>query len=378
MSIDRLQDLLTAYADRRCTADEIAELNALLRDGWTRIRLGQQVPGIDWEKMYREILSGGRGEVLAPVRRLRKRWWYAAAAVLIFGMSTAVVVSLINNPKEKSLARVQNDVLPGGERAVLTLANGQQIILDNAQNGNVAQQGGTKIIKLNSGQLAYNAGNTLSSEILYNTISTPRGGQYQIVLPDGTKVWLNAASSIKFPTAFKGPAREVDMTGEVYMEVARNMKQPFIIRANGTEIKVLGTSFNINAYADEDAVKTTLIEGSVMVRRGAGESAILKPRQQAVVGSSDQQQKIQVQAADIDQTLAWKNGLFNFDGADLAVVLKQLSRWYDINIKYEGNVPVSHFKGELPRNLTLAQVTSILSQVEVKFRIEGRTLIVMP
>lgn len=394
MSTDRLRHLLDSYAGGSCTQEEIQELQELLQDDWTGIRLSQQAPGVDWEKIYKELMvSIGRSdgdEEPAPVRRLTNKWWYAAAAVLVVAISTAVVVSLTKNAKEKSIAVVQNDVAPGGNKAVLTLANGQRIILDSAHTGMLAQQGNAQIIKTDSGRLAYTIVQGKPVGIVYNTLATPRGGQFKLRLPDGTDVWLNSASSIRYPTAFTGGERKVEITGEAYFEVAGDKAKPFQVKAGDMNVLVLGTHFNINAYADEGTIATTLLEGSVKVSSVNDKSAILKPGQQALVTSSDgqpqspavgskvpQQPITVVNHADIDQIMAWKNGYFSFNQADLRTVLRMLERWYDIDVKYAGNIPVRHFKGELSRDLTLSQVISVLGEMDVKFKLEGRTLTVM-
>jgi transmembrane sensor len=274
--------------------------------------------------------------------------------------------------------QLQTDIAPGGDKAVLTLSDGSTILLDNAQNGNVAQQGNTKVIKLDNGQLAYSPSRSkmgLGGEVLYNTIATPKGGQYQIVLPDGTRVWLNAASSIKFPTVFSGATRNVEMTGEVYLEIAKSAKQPFSVTTGKTTIQVLGTSFNINAYSDEEAEKTTLIEGKVKVLKGNSE-AILLPGQQAQI---TQQKLSVVRDADIEKVMAWKNGLFNFNGAGVEEVMRQLSRWYDIEVVYEKDVPDIEFIGKMSKNVSLSGVLKGLEGAGVHFRIEkGRKLIIFP
>jgi ferric-dicitrate binding protein FerR (iron transport regulator) len=333
--------------------------------------------------------------VVHRVHFLKTSWFrYAAAVVLIAGGAIAYVISS-DSEKSQSLANdnkhLKTDIAPGSEKAVLTLADGTKIVLDNAANGNVAEQGSTKIIKLDNGQLAYSPlqrqpgdakvgsgarGGLLAGAVLYNTISTPRGGQYQITLPDGTKVWLNAASSIKFPTVFSGSTREVEMTGEAYMEIARNSKQPFRVKANGTEIQVLGTSFNINAYSDEEAVKTTLVDGSVRVLKD-GKSAILKPSEQAIAGNLDNSpiQKITVQTDDI---LAWKNGYFQFDNASVLAVMRQIGRWYDLEIHYAGTVPDRLFKGKLQRSLPLSRILSLLEKGDIHLKLQGKSLTVLP
>jgi transmembrane sensor len=371
--MNRLRYLLDSYAGGICTQEEIQELHELLKDDWTGMQLGQQAPGVDWEKMYKELMVSIEGEP-APVRRLINKWWYAAAAVLVVAISTAVVVSLTKNAKEKSIAVVQNDVAPGGNRAVLTLANGQRIILDSAHTGMLAQQGNAQIIKTDSGRLAYTIVQGKPVGIVYNTLATPRGGQFKLRLPDGTDVWLNSASSIRYPTAFTGGERKVEITGEAYFEVAGDKAKPFQVKVEDMNVLVLGTHFNINAYADEGAIATTLLEGSVKVSSGNDKSAILKPGQQAVAASLN---LTIVNDANIDQVMAWKNGYFSFDQADLRTVLRMLQRWYDIDVKYPDNIPVRHFKGELSRDLTLSQVISVLGEMDVKFRLEGRTLTVV-
>jgi transmembrane sensor len=332
-------------------------------------------------------------------RRTYKKVWYAAAAVLVIAISTAVVVSLINNRKvEQTFAngnkRSQNDILPGGNRAVLILAGGQKIILDSAANGTLAMQGNASVQKLSNGQLTYKTLNGKPGAIVYNTLSTPKGGQFKVKLPDGTDVWLNSASSITYPTAFNGKQRNVVISGEAYFEVAKDKAKPFHVKVDDMEVQVLGTHFNINAYEDESSVKTTLLEGSVRVTKNitavaassdrqpkangiAGQpsqSVTLTPGQQAQV---EQQHQIKVvNHADVDQVMAWKNGLFNFEGADLKTVMQQLARWYDIDVKYEGDVSKQSFHGEITRDLNLSQVLKLLQDVEVKFRIDGKTLIV--
>ena len=374
--MDRLRYLLDSYAGGSCTQEEIQELHDLLKDDWADIRLSQQAPGVDWEKMYKELTVSIEGRP-TPVRRLNNKWWYAAAAVLVLAISTAVVVSLSNNSKAKPIAALQNDVAPGGNKAVLTLANGQRIILDSAHTGMLAQQGNAQIIKTDSGKLAYTTVRGKAVGIVYNTLATPRGGQFKLRLPDGTDVWLNSASSIRYPTAFTGGERQVEITGEAYFEVAADKAKPFRVKTGDMNVLVLGTHFNINAYADEGAAATTLLEGSVKVSSGTDKNAILKPGQQAIVASPGGQPITVVNHADVDQVMAWKNGYFSFNQADLTTVLRQLERWYDIDVKYPDNMPVRHFKGELSRDLTLSQVISVLGEMDVKFKIEGRTLTVI-
>jgi len=279
----------------------------------------------------------------------------------------------VNNKKEVK----QNDFLPGKNTAILTLADGSTIVLDSAKNGALTSQGNTKVIKLNNGQLAYSSSGA-TNEVLYNTMSTPRGGQYKLVLSDGSKVWLNAASSIHYPTSFPGNERKVEITGEAYFEVAHDAKKPFKVSVNNMEVQVLGTHFNVNAYRDERTINTTLLEGSVKVTKGSSMS-ILKPGQQAIIQQAGDDKKITVENnIDVEAVIAWKNGYFSFTNADMTAVMRQISRWYDVDIVYEGKIPDRKFGGEISRNLNASQALKILQASKVHFRIEGKKIIVLP
>ena len=273
--------------------------------------------------------------------------------------------------------RFKNDIDPGSDKAVLTLADGSEIILDNAQTGTLTQQGNTKIILLDAGQLAYNThGTKANGEVLYNTISTPKGGQYQIVLADGSKVWMNAASSLRFPTAFAGKQRNVELTGEAYFEVAKNAAMPFNVQVNDLNVQVLGTHFNVMAYNDENVIKTTLLEGAVKVTKGTV-AGLLKPGQQAKMDKDAG--NIKIATADVEETMAWKNGLFLFNNDDIKTIMRQISRWYDVNISFEGNIPAKNFTWQISRNTNVSQVLKMLELTkEVHFKITGKNIVVMP
>jgi hypothetical protein len=284
----------------------------------------------------------------------------------------------ITASSKKTVSQPARDILPGGNKAVLTLANGATIALDGASNGLLAQQGSINIQKLVNGQLAYSqdtkqGGN--NGAAFYNTITTPRGGQYQATLTDGTKVWLNAASSIRFPVGFAENERSVEITGEVYFEVAKNAGKPFRVQTATSVVEVLGTHFNVNAYNDEQVVKTTLVEGKVRVNT-TGSSVYLKPGQQSSVLQSG---KIKVETnADVEEARAWKNGSFQFKSADLKTILRQIARWYDVDIIYKGDVNL-HFTGQLTRNINASKVFEQLELTgEVHFKIDGRTVVVSP
>ena len=308
-------------------------------------------------------------------------WLRLGAAVIVFAAVGIAAYSWLNKqPKTDNTQTAANRPTPakknitaGGNKAVLTLGNGTEVVLDEAKNGNVASQGNTTIIKID-GKLAYQKTGT-ADEVMYNTITTPRGGQYQLELADGSKVWLNAASSLRFPTAFPGKERIVELTGEGYFEVAKNAAQPFFVKANNMEVEVLGTHFNIMAYSDEKTLKTTLLEGSVKIKSG-NTTSLLKPGQQARL----QQDNIKVKDdVDIEEVVAWKNGYFQVErNAGIEQVMRQMARWYDIEVKYEGSVPKRSFGGKISRDLDLQEALKVLEVSKIHCNIEGRTLIVKP
>jgi ferric-dicitrate binding protein FerR (iron transport regulator) len=281
---------------------------------------------------------------------------------------------LFHHQPKKQIARV-HDIAPGGNKAILTLADGSMIDLRAAKNGKLAKQGDMVINKNADGQIVYaNSENNASSQNTgFNIATTPRGGQFQLVLADGTKVWLNAASSIKYPVVFNGNERKVELTGEAYFEVAHDKEKPFRVISNGQEVEVLGTHFNINAYHDEKSAKTTLLEGSVRIS-SEGKNKMLKPGEQAHFENGD----ILIADVDVNEVVAWKNGFFQFKDDNIRDIMRQLGRWYDVDIKYEGNLPDREFSGTLSRNANLSQMLDILSFKKIHFRIEGKTIIVTP
>lgn len=272
-----------------------------------------------------------------------------------------------------------NDIAPGGNKAILTLADGSKLVLDDSKNGKLAMQGKTVVQKTGSGMLSYLSAalSSTSSEITYNTITTPRGGQYHVTLPDGTQVWLNAASSLKFPTAFNGKERDVELSGEAYFEVVKNKAMPFHVASAGQNIEVLGTHFDINGYKDEASINTTLLEGSVKVTKGAL-SATLKPGQQSSISNNETNAAIKVnEVEDLEEITAWKDGKFHFGNTDIKTVMRQLSRWYDVEIEYEGKIAADDvFTGTFSRDMTLAKALKLLEFSGVNFKIEGRKIIV--
>jgi len=307
------------------------------------------------------------------VHFLRRRpFRYAAAALLLLSAGT-YFWTVNNKGTDQPAGKSATIIAPGREGAVLTLADGSKVVLDSLNNGVVANQSGVQVV-LQNGQLAYDGS---SKEIAFNTITTPKGRQFRLQLPDGSKVWLNAASAIKYPTAFTGKERLVELEGEAYFEVAKNAAMPFKVSARDATVEVLGTSFNVNAYRNESVIKTTLLDGAVRLN-AYQQSQTLKPGQQAVAKPAREQLEV-VNNADIDKVMAWKNGLFNFEDASLEEVMRQLERWYDIEVTYAKGIPPIRFGGEINRQNTLQDVLQILEKSNVHFRFEeSRKLVVIP
>lgn len=302
--------------------------------------------------------------------RLWRRIAAAASIVICVSIGFYFYRTSYKSPQvEQTLAEA--DFKPGGNKAILTLAGGKQILLAGAPNGQLALQGNVVISKTADGKVVYSS-NASNSTAVYNTMSTPLGGQYQLTLADGTKVWLNAGSSISYPTAFTSKDRQVNITGEVYFEVAHNTAKPFIVKSNGQTVKVLGTHFNINAYQNENTISTTLLEGSVNVS-AVGYSKILKPGQQSAVNKSG----ITVTEVDTDGITAWKEGYFDFTDADIKTIMRQFSRWYDVDIQFEEPATTEVFTGRIPRKWSLNQVMkAVQSSKSVHLKVEGRRIMV--
>jgi transmembrane sensor len=323
-----------------------------------------------------------------PVVRLRKWRLLVAASLVGLLVITTYYMAIRGNRKEvvqnkAPVSRYKNDVLPGANKAILTLADGSKVILDDTQNGLVTTQGNSKIIKTGN-KLSYEDSGVAAKNIVYNTIATPRAAQYQVALPDGSLVWLNAASSLRFPTAFTGGERRVEISGEAYFEVARSNegrenKIPFIVEihstgAGGSRIEVLGTHFNVMAYNDEDAISTTLLEGVVQfVSRN--KKSVLHPGQQSQL-TQDGTVQI-VHDVNVNRVTAWKNGLFDFDNASIETIMRQLSRWYDVEVIFKSHHNKDLFMLELPRSSRLSDVLKILELTgNIKFEIDGKKVIV--
>lgn len=390
-------------------------LEAQFRDpDWlaSNLRVADHVNEIDhWRKFLEKLEMQGESLVNAeeeeeervepaPAEEAPVRWiwgWKVTAAATIVGLLlVGGVVWKYGRHGQTAGGSTDNavvaaDLPPGGKRALLTLANGSTIVLDSAGNGDLAQQGATKVIKVGGGLLSYHAGNAngmnakdanqknandannTNNEVLYNTVATPAGGQYQIVLTDGSRVWLNAASTLRFPTVFGG-TRTVQVTGQAYFEVAKDPKKPFLVQSGDNSIAVLGTSFDLKAYTDEPFTAVTLESGAIRVQQGATQET-LRPGQQAQMSGGGIRVDDHV---NLRQVTAWKDGLFKFYNSDIQTIMREIGRWYNVQIVYEGKVPDDRFTGTMDKSLNASDVLKILALSKVHFRIEGQKIVVMP
>lgn len=314
----------------------------------------------------------------APVHRIGWRRWIAAASVLLLiGFASWFFLLKDNSTTTPSLTaqHMGSDVLPGHDGAILTTANGEKIILDNAENGIIKNEDNSNVVKDGS-QLIYHDTRTESVDnVSYNTLTTPNGRKFELVLADGTKVYLDASSSITYPTSFPGNERKVRIIGQAYFEVAKNPSKPFKVNvADKSEVEVLGTHFNVSAFSDEAVIRTTLVEGSVKVS-SAAKSLVIKPGQQVWTNADNLQLSGNV---DIEEVTAWKNGFTSFRQADIRTIMRQIARWYDVDVEYQGDTPVRTFSADVSRNVNLSKLLKILEASNIRFKIEGRKLIVLP
>jgi transmembrane sensor len=381
LNTDDIKYLIEKYNDQTATSDE-----KMIVEQWYERINGTELAENQFseEKVKKQIFQNitsriDHNKVQQEPKKFKLFYTlFFKAAIIIMVLLAGVYVYLkqtdrdllVTSPEPKGAK-----IIPGGNNAVLLLADGSQIILNKASDGHIADQPGVKVVKTKSGELIYRfAGNTKPESIAINTVITPRGGQYHLVLIDGTEVWLNAGSSIKFPTAFTGNDRRVDITGEVYFEVAKNKTKPFIVSTNKSEIKVLGTHFNINAYDDEEYQRTTLLEGSVEIKIGK-QTTRLTPGQQAIIKEKTEGVKI-AKIEDLEAIIAWKNGYFQFEKADLKSVMRLVSRWYDTKVSYSGSIPTKEYTGKIPRNVSVSKLIEMLAYTGIHCKVENNQIIV--
>lgn len=371
MEPKQIEALLERYHNGEASTDEIA-----LLESWY-LSQGKKLPSydgqIDYDAKKQELwqaINKNRSHSKPKIYILLPRVAAAASIILALGLGWYFLAKQKPKKEEFPIAS-NNDIAPGSSMAILTLSDGRKVKLDGHSKGTIATQGNTAVTKGAEGLVSYKA-NGNGSTATFNTITTPKGGEYQVMLPDGTHVWLNAASSLKYPVAFNGQERKVELTGEAYFEVARNKAKPFRVTSAGQTVEVLGTHFNVNAYPDEADITTTLLEGAVKVSK-ANRGALLKPGQQAIAGEN-----ITVEEADTDLAVAWKNGKTYFKNADIPTMMRSLSRWYNVDVVYSGEIPLRTFTGGIPRKSNLSTLLKILNEMNIHARIEGRKIIVTP
>lgn len=367
-----IKSLIKKYLSGQCTVEE-----RHIVEKWYAEQLearGLSTKEYDRTKIKDEIWQ--RIAEQRPVKIKKVVWWprVAAAVAVVVGLFAIYQFAFTPDlPSEEAYVSDGNPIMPAGNNAILTTADGKKIALTTSAEGILDQGDGFEIKKEKDGLIVFDvkASNGVATTT-YNTIETPKGGIYQVVLPDGSKAWLNNESSISFPTQFAASERLVKITGEVYFEVEHNAKRPFKVSTPQQEIEVLGTKFNINAYDDEPSVKTTLVEGSVRVK-GASSIHVLRPGYEMVT-QKDNRDKVSV--ANLKSVLAWKEGVFHFERVKLETLMRQLARWYDVELVYEGKLPQDEFVGEIRRSEDIHKVLEILKDGQIDINLEGRKLIV--
>jgi Fe2+-dicitrate sensor, membrane component len=403
MDSQRLQQLLVKFKCNTLSTKEWKELQSLITNGlldkellehisfeWNREHVHYTWDKNDavalWQKIagtieQQDASFAGNSAPLKPLPVKKHnhsfiymyRWWLAGAAMLLFAVGTVALYQFYPKKQGYSISSsIKNDVLPGHKAAILKLDDGSVINIDSVPPGIIATQGGLTIIKKENGELVYEG--NMNGKILYNEVSTLNGQELNIYLPDGTQVFLNASSSIRYPLTFAEKERLVTMTGEAYFNVKHSDTKPFKIQLHDQIIEDLGTEFNVNAYSDEPNIKTTLIRGSVKITQ-SGNSVLLKPNQQAITNNSKPIQV--VYAYNIDQIIAWKEGYFSFKDDSIEEIMKQIARWYDVKVVYKGKKVQELFIADVPRNISLSRFLKILESTGwVKFEVNGKKVTV--
>lgn len=402
MNKDKLERLLQQYFNNTITDTDCIELLDYLRNNdpdeiaktiderLLTLEEGPEFNRFQAKKVLERIKSDSRfirqseePEDAKPVNKWYRSWIRVAAILIFF---SAVSFYFLFNKYHKvtdqdNLTVVKSaQILPGSAKATLTLANGKVILLDSAADGMLTKSGRTIVNKAHNEGLVYNTETdnhpTISNtDTVYNTLTTPRGGEYKVKLPDGTNVWLNSSSSLSYPVEFAGNERHVKLTGEAYFEVAKNKDKPFYVCVNNVCVKVLGTHFNIAAYTDDAELTTTLLEGSVLITKNS-KQRLLKPGQQAIVKNNTD--LINISDASINQVMAWKNGYFVFNDDNINTIMKKLSRWYDVDVEYQGSFENQRFGGTFYRSKGITELLNNLEKIgKVHFKITGRRIIVM-
>lgn len=336
----------------------------------------------DPAEMAGEILQKARQQeaqlsMLPPMRKppVFRPWFKYAAAAAIFGFLVAGTWKFAARHHHEKMLAAGKPVTPGTVQPILILGDGSRVSLDSVANGTIAQQGNARIVKLSNGQVAYEPEAGHNANVLYNTMQTPHGCMFQLTLPDGSSVWLNAASSIRYPTAF-GDSRQVEVTGEAYFDIAKDDRKPFTVTVNHVDIQVLGTTFNVKAYPEENVLRTTLVQGAVNVSSGA-EKQLLHPGEQVTISPAGG--NFHISKANLEETLSWKNGEFYFQDTNIQTIMREVARWYNIDVKYEGDMSKVSLSGIVSRNKEITQLLKALEMTKVvQFRIQGNVVFVTP
>jgi len=375
---ERLQDLAHKWLNGTLLENEQTEFDQwFIKEEEEVIEIPSIIAKSDLE--HRELILSRIYEQIKreEPKKIYSRIWIkmAAAAAIVLILSGGIYkIYFSAKPVETQTAGL-TDIKPGGNNAVLTLSNGNKIVLNNAANGKIAMEGGSIITKTKDGNVVYTTTDQAGNMAGLNTISTPKGGQYEVVLPDQSRIWLNAGSSITFPTNFKRGIREVSITGEVYFEITKNKNKPFRVVSNDQVTEVLGTHFNINAYSNESQITTTLLEGAVRIKK-KGQSVVLKPGQQAMVATNDQDNIHITDNPDAQDAVAWTHGKFQFENADIPTVMRQLERWYNVEVTFAGKIPDEKFNGTLSRNIKISDALILIGYTHINYTIEGRKIII--
>ncbi|GAA6765753.1 DUF4974 domain-containing protein [Flavobacterium sp. CGRL1] len=375
MSPENIEDLIHKYLNGTATDQEKEILNSWYQKQQTN-SLEWNAESFDEEEEVRQEMLAQINLAISPVkvRGIRPVYKYAAAASVIL-LAGSIAFLTRTSHKSQTIPQAITSSLPGGTNgAVLTLANGEKVHLNSAALNKINLGKKSGISSYNDSILQYeDLQKQAGKEIAYNTLTTPYGREFSLVLSDGTKVYMNAGSTLEYPVAFQGSERLVKLTGEAYFEVVHNSRMPFRVKIKDQLVEDIGTAFNINAYEDEKFSSVTLVEGSVKVKKKQNEVIII-PGQQALTSAADN--SISVKPADFDSALAWKNGLFHFKDEKLDVVLKQVARWYDLEVVYQGGVPSKIINGEIYRNMDGIQVLAVLKSLGVNYKLEGNKLII--
>jgi len=398
MNEERFKALFEQYLNDSLPSGDLLELQGAIQDDRYRALFDDLLKNAFEEPAFAEADGEARQSVFNAIssrinqqedtelgntdkrRLIPYRWLTGAAALLFIALGAGWFFlrndNKLNNDKGQKENIYAQNIKPGVNKATLTLANGKKLILTDSLHGQLANEAGVKVSKTKRGEIVYTVASDEHSgqQVLqYNTLTTKRSEQFQVILPDGSHVWLDAASSLKYPVAFKGNERKVELTGQGYFEVSHNAAMPFIVKTAKTEVQVLGTHFNVSAYDDDQDTKTTLLEGAVIIKSKQA-ATILKPGEQAVL--NDQGQLMINKDIDAEMEIAWKNGLFNFKKAGIEQIMVKASRWYDIKVEYEGKIPKTKLTGRMSRNVDISELLGILQYEGIKLRIEGKTIIV--